>query len=90
MSFWRHGQIYQSDGLTASDQRRSRLRLRLWSHRLDEFAASYSLVGCTPAEPASASPAGSIFIPPAEFVNYHEGGAFFDWQNGYFSTGIDR
>jgi hypothetical protein len=27
-------------------------------HRLDEFATGYSLAGCTPAEPASASPAG--------------------------------
>src|SRR5262244_3539892 len=27
-------------------------------HRFDEFPAGYSLVGCAPAEPASASPAG--------------------------------
>ena len=28
------------------------------AHRLDEFPAGYSLAGCSPAEPASASPAG--------------------------------
>lgn len=38
-------------------------------HRLDESAAGYSLAGCTPAEPASASPAGFIFDQPAETVN---------------------
>jgi hypothetical protein len=50
-------------------------------HRLDEFAASYSLAGCTPALPASALPAGSIFIPPAETVNLHHR------KVGDFSTG---
>jgi len=30
------------------------------THRLDEFPAGYSLAGCAPAEPASASPAGAI------------------------------
>jgi hypothetical protein len=28
------------------------------AHRLDEFPAGYSLTGCSPAEPAFASPAG--------------------------------
>ena len=32
------------------------VRLRPGFHRLDEFATGYSLAGCTPAEPASASP----------------------------------
>ena len=67
MSFLRHRQIYQSD--VASNRRRCRFRLRLRAHRLDEFAASYSLAGCTPALPASASPAGSILKQPAERVN---------------------
>jgi len=31
---------------------------RLCAHRLDEFPAGYSLTGCSPALPASASPAG--------------------------------
>jgi hypothetical protein len=30
-------------------------------HRLDEFPAGYSLAGCAPAEPASASPAGNQY-----------------------------
>ena len=61
------------------------------SHRLDEFAAGYSLAGCTPAEPASASPAGFIFTQPAGTVNRHprQGGGIFDRQNGEFSTGVD-
>jgi hypothetical protein len=29
------------------------------AHRYDEFPAGYSLAGCAPAEPASASPAGA-------------------------------
>jgi hypothetical protein len=37
------------------------------SHRLDEFAASYSSAGCTPAVPASASPAG--FYAPSTSRN---------------------
>src|SRR5580658_835790 len=79
MSFLRHGQIYQSD--VVSGGRRSIFRLRPRSHRLDEFAASYSSAGCTPALPASASPAGSIFNQPAETVNHHLR------RVGEFSTG---
>ena len=66
MSFLRHRQIYQSD--VVSGWRRSSFPLRPRSHRLDEFAASYSLAGRTPALPASALPAGSIFNQPAETV----------------------
>ncbi len=36
------------------------------SHRLDEFAASYSLAGCSPALPASASPTGIHLQPPPQ------------------------
>jgi hypothetical protein len=52
MSFLRHEQIYQSDVLSVSDRRRSCFRLRHRPHRLDEFAASYSLAGWSPPEPA--------------------------------------
>jgi hypothetical protein len=31
------------------------------AHRLDEFPAGYSLTGCSPALPASASPAGDDY-----------------------------
>ncbi len=81
MSFSRHRQIYPSDGFSASCRGRSRIRLHPRSHRLDEFAASYSLAGCSPAEPASALPAGSIFYQPAETVNPHRR------RVGDFSTG---
>ena len=50
MSFLRHQEIFPSDrgaGLTASAP----------AHRLDEFPAGYSSAGCSPAEPASVSPA---------------------------------
>jgi hypothetical protein len=51
MSFPRHREIYppmeaQTEAVGAP------------AHRLDEFPAGYSLAGCSPAEPASASPAG--------------------------------
>ena len=39
-------------------------------HRLDEFAVGYSLGGCSPALPASASPTGFIFILPVEAVKH--------------------
>src|ERR1700693_3520122 len=50
MSFLRHREIFPSDGgvSPAADAP---------AHRLDEFPAGYSLAGCSPAEPASASPA---------------------------------
>lgn len=81
MSFLRHGQIYQSDLFFVSDRKRTPYRLRPRSHRLDEFAASYSLAGWSPPEPTSASPAGSIFNPPAETVNH------LRRRVGDFSTG---
>ncbi len=50
MSFLRHREIYPSDGGAIALDRAP-------AHRLDEFPAGYSLAGCSPAEPASASPA---------------------------------
>ena len=70
MSFLGHRQIYQSDMFFVSGWRRSPIRLRPRSHRLDEFAASYSSAGRTPALPASALPAGFIFYQPAETVSH--------------------
>ena len=91
VSFLRHGQIYQSD-VVLYDPGRSRFRLRPGSHRLDEFAVGYSLAGCTPAVPASASPAG--FYVPFTSRNCKpppdEGWGIFDRNNEEFSTGIDR
>ena len=56
MSFFRHAEIYRSD---------AKRWKRKWKpagtgsldHRFDESPAGYSLAGCSPAEPASASPA---------------------------------
>jgi hypothetical protein len=89
MSFPRHGQIYRWP--LAKTLEAKPLQLRPQCHRIDEFATGYSLAGCSPAEPASASPAGFIFIPPAETVNRHHqlGGGFFNRQNAEFSVGID-
>ena len=62
MSFFRHGQIYQSDGrfVQLANKPGATLAAAPGAHRLDEFAAGYSLAGCSPAEPASASPAASM------------------------------
>ena len=52
MSFLRHRKsIFRSSG-------RGPVGDRIHLHRLDEFPAGYSLAGCSPAEPASASPTG--------------------------------
>src|ERR1700678_3894284 len=58
MSFSRHTKIYQSDGLK---------RELNWSfnsptdHRSDESSTGYSFMGCSPAEPMSASPVPHSF-----------------------------
>jgi hypothetical protein len=49
MSFPRHREIFPSDGGAS-------LAANAPAHRLDEFPAGYSLAGCSPAWPASASP----------------------------------
>ena len=53
MGFLRHKEIYRSD-----EEARSGGWAAPGAHRFDEFPAGYSLAGCSPAEPASASPAG--------------------------------
>ena len=57
MSFFRHGEIYRSDG--GSNRVREPAETGPPDHRADESPAGYSLAGCSPAEPASASPAGN-------------------------------
>jgi hypothetical protein len=72
MSFFRHGEIYRSDvvfktiftwGPGAASRWsapepsiRTRRKVRALLIVRDEFPAGYSLAGCSPAEPASASP----------------------------------
>jgi putative transposase len=58
MSFFRHEKIYRSD--VASKTEGEPAATGSLDHRLDESPAGYSLAGCSPAEPASASPAGTI------------------------------
>ncbi len=53
MSFNRHREIYRSDEDASMPG--------VPAHRLDEFPAGYSWVGCAPALPASASPAASEY-----------------------------
>src|SRR5215510_15116906 len=53
MSFLRHREIYQ-----VAEGERGRNRGPARALRLDESPVGYSLAGCSPAEPASASPTG--------------------------------
>ncbi len=55
MSFFRHGEIDQSDGGGTSSGERPKCRPP--AHRSDESPAGYSSASCSPAELASASPA---------------------------------
>ena len=58
MSFFRHREIFQSDvGLKTKGKP---AETGFPDHRLDESPAGYSSAGCSPAEPASASPAEII------------------------------
>jgi hypothetical protein len=54
MSFPRHPEIYPPMEAQTNAARAP-------AHRLDEFPAGYSLAGCSPAWPASASPAGNQY-----------------------------
>jgi hypothetical protein len=55
MSFFRYGEIYQSDGEGTSSGGRPKSRPP--AHRSDESPAGYSSASCSPAALASASPA---------------------------------
>jgi transposase InsO family protein len=55
MSFFRHGEIYQSD--VGGNRSGERPQSRPPTHRTDESPAGYSSASCSPAELASASPA---------------------------------
>src|SRR5262252_4324268 len=59
MSFFRHAEIYRSDARRW--KRRKPTAVGSPAHRLDESPAGYSSAGCSPAEPASASPAECKF-----------------------------
>ena len=55
MSFFRHGEVFRSD---ESETRGERPNSHSPAHRPDETPAGYSSASCSPAELASASPAG--------------------------------
>ena len=56
MSFFRHGEIYRWDQ-KPGQERGEPNRFNSPAHPIDESPTSYSLAGCSPAEPDSASPA---------------------------------
>jgi len=58
VSFFRHGEIYQND-VGVSKAGNEPMTSAPSSHRPDEFPAGYSSASCSPAELASASPAGN-------------------------------
>jgi putative transposase len=62
LSFSRDGEIYPSDAIECGEKADPASPP---AHRLDESPAGYSLAGCSPAEPASASPAVDYFQPRA-------------------------
>src|SRR5437899_11509939 len=62
MSFLRYEQIYQSDVFFFCQGAKQSPASPL-PHRLDESATGYSSAGCSPALPASASPAGFHVVP---------------------------
>jgi putative transposase len=64
MSFFRHGEIYRWNGKTGEEHGEPN-RFRSPAHPIDESPTGYSLAGCSPAEPDSASPA----------INYLQGDA---------------
>ena len=59
MSFFRHGEIYRSTKRPRGRPRKNSgepVSPNSPAHRIDESPVGYSLAGCSPAEPASASP----------------------------------
>src|SRR5579862_4382756 len=96
MSFLRHWEIYQNDVI----RERARLSSRALTHHPDESPVGYSLAGCSPAEPASASPTTpqsmSVYLYSANsisgtFLNEattYISGPFFDEATGSISIVI--
>jgi hypothetical protein len=66
MSFFRHREIYRPD--VEGEPAAATLSRRCRAHRSDESPAGYSLAGCSPAEPASASPARLILQQQRPFA----------------------
>jgi len=62
MSFFRHEEIYHFDEGHGKEGAIPPQRHHAPTHRTDEFPAGYSSAGCSPAVPASASPASAILL----------------------------
>ena len=65
MSFFRHEEIYHFDQGQSRKHRGGEgaiLANHALAHRTDEFPAGYSSAGCSPAVPASASPAAAFIV----------------------------
>ena len=70
MSFLRHEEIYRSDVGTRQDREQLALSSLPVLIGFDEFPVGYSLAGCPPAEPASASPTRNHSPQPTLPYNY--------------------
>jgi hypothetical protein len=70
LSFLRHEQIYRPVRVAFRQRAQQCPTAPASSHRLAESAAGYSLAGCSPAEPASASPTRLIVRRSASTVNH--------------------
>src|SRR4030095_14447506 len=66
MSFFRHEEIYQVEASCFGERGRDYGHAR--ASRLEESPVGYSLAGCSPAEPASASPTRGYSVTIAQRV----------------------
>src|SRR5262249_59365694 len=92
MSFLRHERIYQSDGLSLGQGRNKQSPASPLPHRLDESATGYSLAGCSPALPASASPAGFHAAPyqPKQSSTIEQAWQPFDRRNHFWALDTQK
>jgi hypothetical protein len=81
MSFLRHEEIYRSDVGTRQDREQLALSSLPVLIGFDEFPVGYSLAGCPPAEPASASPTRNHSPQPTLPYNYFSQSLFGKFGN---------
>jgi hypothetical protein len=70
LSLLRYEQIYRPVRVVFVERAQQCSTVPTPSHRLDESAAGYSLVGCSPAEPASASPLTRAYAAACFLMSY--------------------
>jgi hypothetical protein len=76
MSFLRHEEIYRSDVRLGQSWERQSLSSLPVLIGCDEFPVGYSLAGCPPAEPASASPTADDSQQPTLPYNFSANGNY--------------